>query len=114
VRCEFSGECEGEVTQVDVDTGTHLYRIAQEAITNAVKHGNAKCIAVDIASHPEHWILTVSDDGVGIPSPQSDGKGMGLRTMKYRAGAIGGSLDLHSSPGQGTTVTCRFPAPAKS
>lgn len=114
VSCAFGGECEEDAAQVDVDMGTHLYRIAQEAITNAVKHGNAKCILINLVPGAEEWLLTVSDDGSGISGRQPDGNGMGLRTMNYRAGAIGGSLDLQSSPGQGTIVSCRFPPPAKS
>jgi PAS domain S-box-containing protein len=114
VRCEFGGECEGDLAQVDIDMGTHLYRIAQEAITNSIKHGNAKCILVNVDSSAEQWVLTVSDDGCGISDQGFDGKGMGLRTMKYRASTIGGSLALHSSPGQGSIVSCRFPPPAKS
>lgn len=113
VRCELVGDDGGDLTQVDIDTGTHLYRIAQEAITNAVKHGRASRLRVHLDSGPEHWVLTVADDGSGCPGQPAEGKGMGLRTMQYRASTIGGSLEVRSSPGRGTSVSCRFPAPAK-
>jgi PAS domain S-box-containing protein len=114
VRCVLGSADEGDLSRVDTGAGTHLYRIVQQAITNAVKHGGAKQVRVDVAYGPEEWLLTITDDGAGFSDSQAPGEGMGLRTMKYRAAAIGGSLEIRSSPGQGTIVTCRFSPPPNS
>ena len=87
---------------------THLYRIAQEAITNAVKHSEAKSIVVRLESGADGLTLTISDDGVGVP-PKIQG-GMGLRTMAYRASVIGASFNVARQLSRGTRVTCQLPA----
>jgi PAS domain S-box-containing protein len=87
---------------------THLYRIAQEAIANAVKHGRAKTVDVKLEKVEEVLLLTIQDDGAGFsPSKQQPG-GMGLRIMTYRSKMIGASLQVNSAPGQGTTIQCRL------
>ncbi len=94
----------------DPTVGTHLYRIAQEAINNAVRHGEASEIIVTLASGSEYVRLRVKDDGLGFPEkPEEDNRGMGVRTMHYRAHLIGGSLHIQSDPSGGTTVTCSIP-----
>ena len=93
----------------DSAVATHLYRIAQEALNNAVRHGLARHIAIDLSVRGEELLLSVADDGVGIRSGGGDTEGMGLRIMDFRARAIGGRLEI--APGQdgGTRVTCRTP-----
>jgi len=85
---------------------THLYRIAQEAVSNAMKHGKASKVTIRLETANERSILTVSDNGSGIPSVPQKSTGMGLRIMEYRAGMIGGQLSIFRNPGGGTTVQC--------
>lgn len=86
---------------------TQLYRIAQEAVSNAVKHGKARSIVIGLSSHMPVR-LTIRDDGVGLPNGAGDGKGMGLRIMNYRANVIGGTLEIKPDPAGGTVVTCKL------
>lgn len=100
--------------QLDLDntTATHLYRIAQEAVTNAVKHGKSRAIEIELSSNRHQTALSVKDDGNGIPKLDPQYKGMGLRIMNYRADMIGGSLEVQCNPkGKGTIVTCTIPTP---
>jgi two-component system CheB/CheR fusion protein len=86
---------------------TQLYHIAQEAINNAVKHAGATQIEVTLDSRPA-LTLEVRDNGCGIPDVAQRGRGMGLRTMGYRAGLIGGRLQIERLPAGGTSVRCRI------
>ena len=88
---------------------THLYRIAQEAVNNAVRHGRAKNIEISSQSLGSAVRLTIRDDGAGFSEPR--GRGLGLRIMDYRARVIGGRLDIRSSPGAGTAVVCSLGGP---
>ena len=87
----------------------HLYRIAQEAMNNAAKHSRASRISVDLHQKDGALVLRVADDGVGMAKNRAPGEGMGLRVMRYRAGAIGAKLAISSAEGEGTTVTCALP-----
>jgi signal transduction histidine kinase len=89
---------------------THLYRIAQEAVHNAVRHGHARTIDIRLGKSGPVVELVISDDGSGIPTGNPIHQGMGLRNMKYRASIIGGSLTLDGG-GSGAMVTCTFPQP---
>ncbi|MCX8089641.1 MAG: PAS domain S-box protein [Verrucomicrobiae bacterium] len=108
----FNLECRfqtGEPVRVrDNTVANHLYRIAQEAIHNAVRHGRARSVVVSLHRQGEQARLTVADNGTGFDRQQANGRGMGLQIMKYRAGMIGATLDVQSAPGRGTTVTCLF------
>ena len=88
---------------------THLYRITQEAVSNAARHGQAKKIAISLMVEGDESILKISDDGQGI-LPTEKSKGLGLRTMRYRAAELKGGLRIDSQPGSGTIVVCSFPA----
>jgi len=105
VECRF--DCAGPVTIRDNVAATHLYRIAQEAINNAVKHGKAKQITISLKSGGDKNVLTVKDNGLGFSNAERQGSGMGLHTMKYRAGVVGATLEVRSD-GAGVTVTCTF------
>lgn len=85
---------------------THLYRIAQEAVNNAVRHANADRIKIKLSINKGHPCLIISDDGVWNV-PRGDLNGMGLKTMKYRATAIGAHLTVGKNDLGGTTVDCR-------
>jgi PAS domain S-box-containing protein len=85
-----------------------LYRIAQEAVRNAVEHGAAREVLIQVTFGDSEMVLTVKDDGKGF-NTKTNGQGMGLRIMRYRAQCIGGSCEVHPSPTQGTLVHCRVP-----
>jgi signal transduction histidine kinase len=90
---------------------TELFRIAQEAISNAIKHGKARRVCVRVqATGPGAARLVVQDDGSGIPAGRQ-GPGMGLRIMNFRAGRIGGRLEVARMELGGTAVVCDFPLP---
>jgi PAS domain S-box-containing protein len=89
----------------------HLYRIAQEAVNNSVKHGRSTVISVGLMKTKSQLILTIKDNGVGLPCDLKDTKGMGLGIMKYRARLIGASLSLTRRKKRGTIVTCSLPIP---
>jgi PAS domain S-box-containing protein len=105
LRCEFQGE---PVGLADAGAATHLYRIAQEAINNAVKHGRARRVVIGLTDAGDCFELKVVDDGRGFARTTAALAGMGLRIMKYRAAMLGATLEVQSAPGQGTTVTCAF------
>ncbi len=88
---------------------THLYRIAQEAVNNAVQHGQADRIRIVLAAGEEQLRLQVRDDGVGFEGESPPEDGMGVRIMNYRARIIGGTLDISSARGDGAVVTCTLP-----
>jgi signal transduction histidine kinase len=106
VSCQFS--CEEQILIHDTVAGNNLYRIAQEAINNALKHGHCKCISIGLGAVDEEVILTVKDDGVGFPEGIEYRTGMGLHIMNYRAKLIGASLDIRRGAGGGTIVICSF------
>jgi signal transduction histidine kinase len=108
VNCEF--ECREPVLLQDAVRSTHLYRIAQEAITNAIKHGKAKFINLSLEKTEDAITLTITDDGVGLPENASNGKGMGLRIMAYRADMIDATFKIERLPDSGTRVTCKLPS----
>jgi signal transduction histidine kinase len=93
----------------DDDTAIQLYRIAQEAVNNAVKHAQARHIDLALTSDRRQIRLEVRDDGVGVGPDVEESSGSGLRIMRYRAGVIGGTLDIRPGAGGGTLVTCILP-----
>jgi signal transduction histidine kinase len=108
VSCQFECHPVAPLPAVnDVNAATHLYRIAQEAITNAVRHGKARHINIRLDSTADEIILTIIDDGIGLPENARNGDGLGLRIMAYRASMIGATFNIErqSSLG-GTRVTC--------
>jgi PAS domain S-box-containing protein len=112
VTCAF--ECATPVLIDDHTMATHLYRIAQEAVSNAIRHGKSKQIMITLAQIAERVMLRVKDDGVGLPKDLAKAKGMGLRIMQYRAGMIAGTLSVHNDPEGGASVLCSVPLPDRS
>lgn len=104
VRCEFRHE--GTIAVADNFVATHLYRIVQEAVNNAIKHSGAKRIVISLANSNGNIVLEVLDDGVGIGKSREFQPGMGLRIMSYRAGLIGATLDVRQKESGGTLVHC--------
>ena len=92
--------------RIDQNVAVNLYRIAQEALTNSLKHAKASQITVCLKRSKGAIMLTVNDDGQG---KRRAGRGLGTLMMEYRANAIGGTLKVESTEGRGTSVTCRVP-----
>jgi signal transduction histidine kinase len=110
IKCEFI--CEGEPRIEAPLTSTNLFRIAQEAVHNAVKHSNASRITVTMTATPESLNIEVTDNGRGIGTREEmeSGKGMGMSTMQYRASVLNAVLDIHPLPAGGTRVAITVPA----
>ena len=108
VPCEFHAV--GDVRVPDPEAAQHLYRIAQEALSNAMRHAKPSRITVELRGGNGEVTLQVDDDGTGLPADLPGG-GMGLRTMAYRAQIVGGELTVGSAPRGGTRVVCRMPLP---
>ncbi len=104
VRCTF--EEVGEVAVYDEEVATHLYRIAQEAVSNAVRHGKARHIKISLAANAERLRLRIQDDGVGFPRTKPVDSGMGVRIMHHRAHILGAKLEISNGVEGGATITC--------
>jgi signal transduction histidine kinase len=106
ISCRF--ECPQPVFVGDNAVATHLYRIVQEAISNAVKHGQARSVIVRLSGSANQITLRIWNNGAGFSVGASVEGGLGLRIMQYRAEMIGATLKISSSIGKGTTVACTF------
>jgi signal transduction histidine kinase len=102
-------ECAEPILIRDIGVATHLYHIAQEAVTNALKHGRASAIVLGLSRENGAGLLTVEDDGIGLTEPPARSPGLGLRIMSYRANMVGGTLEVRRGAQRGTVVCCRFP-----
>ncbi|HEY5993299.1 MAG TPA: cache domain-containing protein [Gallionellaceae bacterium] len=105
IACDFT--CDGEPKTLTPMTNTNLFRIAQEAVHNAVKHSGAKKISIRLAATQDSLVVEISDNGRGIGSqPELDTKsGLGMRTMQYRASLLNAHLHISQPQGGGTCVT---------
>jgi len=104
VRCELRSD--GAVLIHENVVATHLYRIAQEAVSNAIKHGKARRIVINLA-RDRHWtVLSIKNDGAELPEHQPGRGGLGGRIMNFRAGMIGGVIDLQHAPDRQPVVVC--------
>lgn len=106
IRCTFERRC--DLPSLERTQAFHLYRIAQEATNNAIRHGQARIIRIGLASKNGTVRLSVHDDGVGFVPPTTKFQGMGLHIMKYRAQMLGGSFDIQRRKSGGTEVVCTF------
>ena len=107
VKCEFSGD--PQTPTLDSTTATYLYRIAQEAVTNAVKHGHISEVNVRLSRLDGDLILSISDDGIGLPAFISTDQRLGLRIMASRAGMIGATFSAKNKSKGGVIVVCGLP-----
>ena len=107
ISCRF--RVDKDVSIRNSDLATHLYRIAQEAVTNAIKHGQSRQIFIGLSHRRGNVILSIQDDGSGFTNRLKNKEGMGIRTMNYRANMIGASLDIQKNPTGGTVVVCTLP-----
>jgi signal transduction histidine kinase len=112
VGCVF--ECESPVLVHRATVAENFYRIAQEAVSNAIRHGKAQHIIIGLHEHTAGITLSIEDDGTGLPDDWKDGSGLGTRIMAHRAAIIGGALSVEPNPTGGTLVVCNLPAAAKS
>jgi signal transduction histidine kinase len=110
VRCIF--DCPLPVSVPDIALAGHLYRIAQEAVNNAVKHASPHEIRVGLRRREHTLVLEVDDDGDGLPETLAAGGGIGLRVMRHRAQLIGGTFEVGSAPAGGTRIACYIPSPS--
>lgn len=106
VVCRF--ECPEPIQLNDPAAATHLYRIAQEACNNAIKHGRAQSITIEFARKGGRLVLSVLDNGSGFTQSPQASKGMGMQIMRYRAAMIGASISIQPGPSGGTIVVCEF------
>ena len=93
----------------DGTTAMHLYRIAQEAVSNAVRHGKSRSVLMELAQENGRVVLTIEDDGSGLPEGWQKSPGMGTRIMAHRAAMIGAEFLMDLNPTGGTFVKCSLP-----
>jgi PAS domain S-box-containing protein len=107
IRCFYD---DGAALEVRGKTAAlHLYRIAQEAISNAVRHGMASEVRISLEPNEDRLLMLIRDNGKSIKLPLAQTSGMGLPTMRYRAGMIGATLEIRPVANGGTEVACSFP-----
>ncbi|SHG59450.1 PAS domain-containing protein [Fodinibius roseus] len=111
IHCELISD--DTVDYLDnIETATHLFRIAQEATKNAVVHGNAENVTITLKSDNNYLYLTIEDDGTGISDYEKEESGIGIHIMRHRVELLGGTfeiLDTSDSEGKGVTISCKLP-----
>jgi PAS domain S-box-containing protein len=107
VACDFQAD-KGILIR-NVSVASHLFRIVQEAVHNAIRHGEARRIDIRLVKAGDQIALEIRDDGKGLPARLPAARGMGLRTMRYRAGNIGAEFTVSPGEGKGTVVSCLLP-----
>jgi signal transduction histidine kinase len=112
VRCRLRSA--GEDFSLDLPVANHLYRIAQEALVNAIKHGKSKRVSLHLRRHRGQLILSITDDGIGLQSTGPQRRGMGLKMMMYRSRIINADFYIRSRPRGVTRVTCQLPTEKES
>lgn len=105
VECHFDG---AGGSALDDAAAAHLFRIAQEAINNAIKHGKARSVEIRLSSSPDACSLSIADYGTGIPAANKHQDGLGLSIMRYRAKLLGAQLLVENASHGGTVVSCSF------
>lgn len=104
ITCQL--KTDGEIPAVDAAVAGQIYKIAQEAVTNAIKHGKAKRVIIQLGMRGRELLLTIRNTGLPFPDLKHKSTGMGLRIMNYRAHLIGASLEVTGLGREGTRVTC--------
>lgn len=107
VRCRFQHRGAIEIT--DDTIANHLYRIAQEAVANAIRHAKPRDITIDLSQESDTLVLAITNDGGSFPKSAHQADGMGLRLMRYRAEEMGASFAIESLAKKGTRVKCSLP-----
>lgn len=111
ISCSFNAH--GPIPALEANTVGQMYKIAQEALTNAIKHGKARNVSISLGNGSENVVMVIENDGKPFPAMKSRSTGMGLRIMNYRASLIGASLEIDSAGESGTLVKCSLPVDAK-
>jgi two-component system sensor histidine kinase UhpB len=111
ITCKFTAK--DSIPALDPNVVTQLYKIAQEAVTNAIKHGKARKVGISLANGSDRVVLKIQNDGKPFPDLNSGSTGMGLRIMNYRASLIGALLEIKGAGDKGTRVTCSLPLESK-
>jgi signal transduction histidine kinase len=111
VSCRFKAK--GHIPELDPGVIGQIYKIAQEAVTNAIKHGKARKVGIDLSNGSDRVVLTIQNDGKPFPDLNSRTTGMGLRIMNYRASLINASLEIKGIGARGTRLVCSFPVESK-
>lgn len=106
IDCSFRDKSRKFAPRIDISQ--HLYRIVQEALNNAVKHGRPRKILVDVTTDRDETTFLIKDDGIGFSADSGPKKGMGLQIMKLRAKVVGADLDIQSKPKGGTTICVKL------
>ena len=109
VQVVFSHRLQASARPLGAELANHLYRIAQEAVRNAAKHGKARTIRLHLTTARAKVSLAITDDGIGLPEQAMDATGMGLRIMRYRARMLGGEVQFERVEPTGTRVICECP-----
>jgi signal transduction histidine kinase len=99
----------GEIPVVPGNGTMQFYKIAQEAVSNAIKHGQATRVAISVSGNSDKLVLTIRNDGVPFELPEGKKNRMGLRIMNYRARTVGATFDIQPNHKNGTIVTCMLP-----
>jgi two-component system, NarL family, sensor histidine kinase UhpB len=107
INCRFQSD--DAIPPLETNTVQQLYKITQEALTNAIKHGKAKQVSIQLSNGASRLALTIRNSGAPFPSVVGRNAGMGLRIMNYRANLIGASLEIKPGDPEGTVVTCMVP-----
>jgi PAS domain S-box-containing protein len=107
ISCQF--QCDPPIHLVDMTAATHLFRITQEALNNAVRHGKPRHVAISLTQTEERLEVAVADDGTGLKQIPGGHAGMGMHSMRERARLLGGDLTVRAREGGGTVVACRIP-----
>lgn len=107
IKCSFKSK--GKLVLDDTTHVTHLYRIAQEAVSNAVKHGYATEVSIHLVVSKTHIRLMIEDNGSGFINNWDEKGGLGVRIMQFRAGLIGANLEISDAKKRGARITCTIP-----
>ena len=110
IPCECT--LKGEMPALPENACAQFYKISQEAVSNAIKHGKATCVWISATSTPQKLVLTIKNDGIPFTPPMNPKARMGLRTMNYRANTIGATFEIKPNQKNGTIVTCVLPLKA--
>lgn len=109
IHCSYDIDMDLELQITNINARKNLLLIAKEAINNILKHAQSKKIIVSLKGHQNQLLLSIQDDGIGMPDPENAYAGNGLRNMKFRTELIQGTLTINSEVGMGTTISCLVP-----
>jgi PAS domain S-box-containing protein len=111
ITCKFKAE--GDTPHLETSVINQMYKIAQEAVTNAIKHGKSKRVAINLSNEADRLVLSIQNAGLAFPDLEGQNIGMGLRIMSYRASLIGAELNIKGTNPGGTRVSCSLPIEVK-